>query len=596
MTDVPAGVLDPARLAAVRATGLLDTPAEESFDRLTELAALLLEVPNAFVTVVDDTRSFWKSCIGVDSDDLEKRQNRVEDSFCQYVIASGEPLVVGDVRADPLTADNPSIVSMGVAAWAGYPLIDPSGQVLGTFCVVDTVTREWSARDVEVLRTLSAAASSEIESRIAARAAAEVSARAELSQQRLAFLAGASEALANAADTERAVGILAQRIVTLLCDWCLITIVDEVTGERRDIGRAHHDPARLADLNRYADLHLVSDVAPTATAITTARPVIVPDLTQSLLERSLTDPLAHEALAALKPASAAVFPLLGKGKPFGVIALVNGAERGPITDDERSIAQELARRAGLSLQNARLYANQRRIADALQNSLLADPPPIAGLDIAVRYRPAARDAQVGGDWYDVFTQPDGSTMLVIGDVVGHDLAAISVMAKLSTMMRSIGYDRGASPADILRRTDLAMTGLGVRTLCTAQILQLRQAADGAVDLTWSSAGHPTPMILHPDGRVEDLHSDAEPLLGIRNDARRTDHQATLPSGAILLLMTDGLFERRESTYDDAIADLHRELAPLAGQPLEQLCDELLTAVVPTHPDDDVVIVAVRARD
>jgi len=164
---VPAQVFDPDRLAAVRATGLLDTPAEEPFDRLARLASTLLDAPLAFVTVVDDRRSFWKSCIGVDATDLAERQNQVEQSFCQYVIGTQEPLIVDDAARDPRTRGNPSIAAMGVAAWAGFPVHSPDGQVLGTFCVVDTRVRAWSERDVNVLSTLSLAASGEIALRVA---------------------------------------------------------------------------------------------------------------------------------------------------------------------------------------------------------------------------------------------------------------------------------------------------------------------------------------------------------------------------------------------------------------------------------------------
>jgi sigma-B regulation protein RsbU (phosphoserine phosphatase) len=156
----------------VRDTGLLDTPAEEPFDRLARLAAVTLDAPLAFVTVVDESRSFWKSCIGVDATDPADRQNLVEESFCQYVVGSDAELVVGDVVSDPRTRDNPSIAGMGVAAWAGFPLRAPGGETLGSFCVVDTRIRVWTDRDVRVLETLAEAASGEV----ALRAALEQSA------------------------------------------------------------------------------------------------------------------------------------------------------------------------------------------------------------------------------------------------------------------------------------------------------------------------------------------------------------------------------------------------------------------------------------
>jgi sigma-B regulation protein RsbU (phosphoserine phosphatase) len=177
--DVPPQIHDPARLAAVRRTGLLDTGPEEAFDRLTRLAATLLGTPYAFVTVVDDTRSFWKSCIGVASTDLADRQNTVHQSFCQYVIGSDAELIVADARADPRTANNPSIELMGVAAWAGFPVRAANGLVLGTFCAVDTSTRQWTPHDIQVLETLSQAAAGEISLREAVQDAHAATARAE---------------------------------------------------------------------------------------------------------------------------------------------------------------------------------------------------------------------------------------------------------------------------------------------------------------------------------------------------------------------------------------------------------------------------------
>lgn len=153
------------RLAAVRSTGLLDTAGEEAFDQLTRLAARLLDAPFAFVTIVDDTRSFWKSCFGITSTDIADRQNPVEESFCQYVVSSGAALVVGNTVDHDLTSTNPSNDSMGVRAWAGYPIRDREGNVLGTVCAVDTVERTWSDEDREVLRLLADAASTEIQLR-----------------------------------------------------------------------------------------------------------------------------------------------------------------------------------------------------------------------------------------------------------------------------------------------------------------------------------------------------------------------------------------------------------------------------------------------
>jgi serine phosphatase RsbU (regulator of sigma subunit) len=171
--SVPAAVLDAVRVAAVRATRLLDTPPEEAFDELALLASTLLDAPLAFVTLVDESRSFWKSCVGVATTGPGRRQNPVEESFCQYVVASREPLIVGDAARDERTRENASIAKMGFAAWAGFPIFDVDDHALGSFCVVDTVVRDWTDRDVAVLSALARSASREIALRnVAERAAA----------------------------------------------------------------------------------------------------------------------------------------------------------------------------------------------------------------------------------------------------------------------------------------------------------------------------------------------------------------------------------------------------------------------------------------
>ena len=167
-------VRDPARLEAVRRTRLLDTPPDPAFDDLTRLAAVLVSAPLAFATIVDDQRSFWKSTFGIAGG--AARENTVEESFCQYVVRSRRELIVTDAVVDARTRANPSVAAMGVRAWAGFPLLAPDGEVLGSFCVVDTKPREWTARDLEVLRTLSEAASREI----ALRAAIENERRARI--------------------------------------------------------------------------------------------------------------------------------------------------------------------------------------------------------------------------------------------------------------------------------------------------------------------------------------------------------------------------------------------------------------------------------
>ena len=157
---------DRERLEAVLRTGLLDTPAEESFDRLTRLAAKLVGVPATFLSVVDEGRDFYKSCFGFEGP-LAAARELEGQTFCHFALVSAGPLLIPDTLADPVFRDVPTVKSMGVRAYAGIPLLTDEGQAIGSFCAIDFQPRDWSALDVEILTELAASALREIKLRSA---------------------------------------------------------------------------------------------------------------------------------------------------------------------------------------------------------------------------------------------------------------------------------------------------------------------------------------------------------------------------------------------------------------------------------------------
>jgi hypothetical protein len=152
-----------SRLKALRDTRLLDSAAEEAFDRLARLASRLLNAPVALISLVDDERQFFKSCIGLAEPWNSARETPLSHSFCRHALDSPEPLVIEDARTHPLVRDNPAIRDVDVVAYAGVPLVTQSGHALGTLCVIDHQPRSWTADQIETLKTLTAAAVSEIE-------------------------------------------------------------------------------------------------------------------------------------------------------------------------------------------------------------------------------------------------------------------------------------------------------------------------------------------------------------------------------------------------------------------------------------------------
>jgi GAF domain-containing protein len=159
----PSAVHAPARLEELRETRLLDSRAEESFDRLTRLTSTVLNVPIALVSLVDDDRQFFKSCLGLPEHWARQRQTPLSHSFCQHVVESGQPLVISDAREHPVLRDNLAIRDIGVIAYMGVPLITPTGNVLGTLCAIDHEPRHWTTEQVEILSNLAGSVLSEIQ-------------------------------------------------------------------------------------------------------------------------------------------------------------------------------------------------------------------------------------------------------------------------------------------------------------------------------------------------------------------------------------------------------------------------------------------------
>lgn len=174
--DPQSEVRNPSRLAAVARVGLLDTPPEESFDRLTKLAAKLIGVPATFISIVDKDRDYYKSNFGF-GEPLATTRELQGSTFCHHAITSSAPLLINDTIADPIFREVPTVQSLGVRAYAGIPLVSDDGHAIGSFCAIDRVPRVWSILDVEILTELAASAMREIKLRSAV-ADAESHARA----------------------------------------------------------------------------------------------------------------------------------------------------------------------------------------------------------------------------------------------------------------------------------------------------------------------------------------------------------------------------------------------------------------------------------
>ncbi|MCW2621316.1 MAG: putative sensor protein [Frankiales bacterium] len=429
--------------------------------------------------------------------------------------------------------------------------------------------------------------------------------QAEAAVARLELLSQVSaELTASSLQSAEAVQRLAELVVPQLGDWSVVTLMDD-DGVVRETGSWHVDPELRPVVQDYV-AHRFDGIEPysfVTVARDTGEPVILPDEAGQRAAAEIVSPSALAALSRLAVQSAVVLPLFARGHATATLSLGRGRGRSAMSAEEMTLAQEVASRAGLALDNARLFAQQRSLAEALQRSLLTEPPEPDHGEIVVRYVPAAEAASVGGDWFDSFIQPDGATTLVIGDVVGHDTEAAAAMGQVRSLLRGIAWDTGAAPASVLRRLDAALEGLQVQTTASAVVGRLEQTLDerlrGITRWRWSNAGHPPPMVVNPDGSVTVL-TELSPnlLLGIDPATPRGQSEVILDRGSTVLLYTDGLVERRGEDLDVGLNRLRDTLADLASQDLtlNQMCDGLLhrlTGTAEEAAEDDVALIAVR---
>ncbi|MBN1095255.1 SpoIIE family protein phosphatase [Blastococcus sp. TML/C7B] len=514
----------------------------------------------------------------------------------QYTARTGERVVLSSVEEGiaRFPAMAPWTEVLGLRALASLPLV-VEGRLLGSFVAYWTTDHAFDAEELRLLEGLTAQITLSV-SRLQADADRDraVAAVTE-ANQRLELLAEAGRVLSGTMDIGEQLQRLASLVVPRLGDWCWIVSTDE-HGRLRETASAHRDPAREEFVAEYVS-RMVRTVTPEGAprrVFRTGQPLVVRDLTPERIASVVSDPQAKAMLVELAPSSVAAVPLTIRGQTVGVLCLLNGADRGPHPAADVETAVEIGRRAGMALHHARLYGQQRALADALQRSMLTEPPAIEDCEVVVRYVPAAEGAEIGGDWYDAFEQATGTTVLAIGDVVGHDTRAAAAMGQVRGLLRGISYSSGGSPARVLTELDRALAGLALRTMATAVIAHLEPQDGGGALLRWSNAGHPPPVLVGADGAVRLLDvAEADLLLGVDPGFTREDRTVPVERGATVLLYTDGLVERRDRDIDAGTEELLEVLRECGGLPLEQLCDEVLRRLFLPDAEDDVAVLAVR---
>jgi PAS domain S-box-containing protein len=505
--------------------------------------------------------------------------------------------------------EQPGTGAFGERYWSivNVPVLDDQGATVlllnrvedVTAYVVERVGNRGARGEVEKRRQRVEQAEADVYARTRELHAAWA-AEADVSR-RLAALAGVAVELSTAQTVQEITGLVIERgLAALGADGGAVAVLAE--GDVLDLTITESLGART--VTTYAQLPLHGPL-PACVATASGDRVLLPDRTASL--RSTPDMAAVMADTGCQ--AFASLPLRGSGQILGSLT-VAWADPHAFPAREVEILDAFAAHCAHGIERITARQVERaaaaattRMAETLQMSLLTEPVQPDHLQVAVRYRSAASDAKVGGDWYDAFLTVDGELSLVVGDVAGHDRDAVAVMGQLRNLLRGISYTLNKPPAALLTALDSAMGHFAVGTFATAVIAQTQQTVldkvRGRRRVRWSNAGHPPPLLLHPDGTAELLHTTPELLLGVRAGRPRTDHVAELLVGSTLLLYTDGLVERRGETLDDGLERLVSAAEALTGYDLEEFCDALISRMSEDGAiaaNDDIALLALHAHD
>jgi PAS domain S-box-containing protein len=449
---------------------------------------------------------------------LEELQRRPPQAiFDAYIVQGehGEPLNMGDIPsvrllegqdAQPLVMRTVHRVT-GEISWnllKATLIRDDAGQAVAAVTIIEDITTEKTA---------------------------------ELRQH---FLGRATKTLMSSIDYQETLRNVAWLAVPEIADWCAVDLVDE-SGEREQVVVAHPDPEKLALAERLRahDTGRLSPERGIGRVVFTGVSELYRDVTDDMLKQGAVDDQHLELLRTVGFRSVLVVPLRARGRSLGVMTLVTAESLRRFDQGDLAFAEELAGRAAVAVDNARLATARRQIAETLQRSLLPDAvPEIDGWEVATLYRPASvsDEVEVGGDFYDFFETPEGWIVL-LGDVTGRGVEAASMTSLVRHGARFLAKEEH-SPAMILTRLNESLREQPGLSLCSALCARL-----GVGQLVMSSAGHPPPLIVRDDGRIREIGSPG-PLLGGWEGSIWEDRIVAVEPQETMLMYTDGVTDTR----------------------------------------------------
>jgi len=561
--------------------------ADEELDRIAAIAASVSGADAGVVALEAHPGYALPGLYGLRESLSATREVTDEAPLTDAVVRTAAPQVVNDTEADEDLARRGWAQLWGFRSYAGVPVRDVHGHVVGALSIMSRDPGAFDDTTVARLTELAAVCSARVVAReilerlsTAERSATTVD---RINRVLLTFSEGLG-ATATTQDVARVVTDLARAQL----DVAYSAVVVQVDG-RFDAVEGSHLPEDLpmeySELQPSADHPGPHAVADGEARFYPSRADLVADYPH--LSGHTSANVDGEVYLPFRVDRNDDVPLHG----WLWLGWADEHVTMPQTQRmKRAVTTYVAR----ALERAELLAARAAVAYTLQSALLTKLPDVPGLELAARYIPASRGEQVGGDWYDAI-HVHGATTLIIGDVVGHNIAAAAQMGNLRSMLRGFVADALEAPSRLLSRLDDANLRLSTRTMATAAVAQVIPpfVEGGPARVVWSSAGHLSPVVVGPDGDVRVLRGRSDLMLGVAPGATRADHEHVLEHGATMLLFTDGLVERRGRPMASSLTQLAEILADLAQAPLEDLVADMVTRMGAASERDDVAVLAVR---
>ena len=512
-------------------------------------------------------------------------------------------------------ADDPvrsvAVREQGVRCFMVVPLI-ARGAAVGVASFYRTLTdRPYDEEDLALAGELAARAAVSIDNallytreRDASRARQQALDEAHAAQARLALLNDASTSIGTTLDMQRTAEELVELVMPRFADFVTVDLLDSVVQGGEEDGEQAPMPAdgtvllRAVAIGEVTEAGLVGaadQIGETsrsaklyAESLRTGRSILVAHVDEAALHRIVGHPDRVQPSLDAGIHSYLMVPLLARGVVLGGAEFMRTLNQEPFTAADVALAEELAARAAVCIDNARLYRRERDTALTLQRSLLPqEVHRTPGMEIAYRYLPSSVVSEVGGDWFDVVPLSCGRVALVVGDVMGHGIRAAATMGQLRTAARTL-ITLDLSPDRVLRRLDETAAAIGDGQFATC-VCAVFDPVDRSC--TIAVAGHLPPLLSDPGGGTRLLDLPAGAPLGV-GGVPFESVEFTVPENSVLILYTDGLVERRGRDLDEGL-DLLSRVVSENGRSLEESCDAVLGALSAGDSDDDIAMIMAR---